>query len=111
MPGERSPSHRDTVRAADHCLAIDREQLGAQRGRGHGYRRVAAASVITAPGERPNGAALAADLQPVAVVFDLMHPFGPGQRLGSADRNTGRKETGAGRDYAHTVPNIDSLCR
>jgi hypothetical protein len=99
MPAERSPSHRDPVRAADHRLAIDRERLGAQQDRS----RLSKGSGRSAPGEQPNGAALAADLQPVAVVFDLLHPFDPGQRLGSAGRNTGRKETGAGRDYAHTV--------
>jgi hypothetical protein len=33
-------------------------------------------------------------LKPVAVVLDLVHPVGPGGRLGGACRDAGRDETG-----------------
>jgi hypothetical protein len=45
------------------------------------------APVIAAPGEQPHGVALAADLQPVPVMLDLVDPVGPGGRLDGAQRD------------------------
>jgi hypothetical protein len=39
--------------------------------------RIALRPVIAAAGEQPHSLALAAYDQPIAVVFDLMHPVGP----------------------------------
>jgi hypothetical protein len=77
---------RDTVRTAHHGLAVEGERSGTQQRRGDSDRRVAAAPVVAVAGEQANGSALAADLETIAVVLDLVHPAGPRRRL---DRATG----------------------
>jgi hypothetical protein len=48
----------------------------------------------------PHDVALAADLQPIAVVLDLVHPIGPGGRFGGAGRDAGWDEAGRERHGA-----------
>ena len=40
-------------------------------------RRITAGPVVAAPREQPDRVAVAADLQAIAVAFDLVHPVGP----------------------------------
>jgi hypothetical protein len=54
---------RNAVGAAHYGLTVEREGLGAQQRRGNGDRRVAAAPVVAAPGEKTNLVADAAHLQ------------------------------------------------
>ena len=54
-----------------------------------GDRWVAAAPIVSAASEQPHGIALAADLQPVAVMLDFVHPVGADWRLGGARRMQG----------------------
>jgi hypothetical protein len=85
LPVERV-EYGDAVRTAHHRLAVERERLGAQQHRGDGDRGVTAAPVVTFSGEEAHGVAVTPDLQPIAVVFDLVHPVGAGRRLGSHSR-------------------------
>jgi len=76
--------HGDTIGAANHRLAIPGEGPRAQLGRGCGDGGIALGPIIAAPGEQPHRVADAANLQPVAVVFDLVDPLRPRGRLGGA---------------------------
>jgi hypothetical protein len=89
---------RDPVRAGDDCLAVEREGGSTQLGRRGNDRRVAGALVIAASGEEAHGVAVTPDLQPIAVVLDLVHPVEPGGRLRSAGGNAGLDEP-AGTNY------------
>jgi hypothetical protein len=73
----------DAVRTADDRLAIQRERPGPQQRRGDGDRRIAVAPVVPPPGEQPHDVTLAPNLQPVAVVLDLVHQPGPVGALGA----------------------------
>jgi hypothetical protein len=46
------------------------------------HRRTVRVLTFIQSGEQPHGLAVPAHDQPIAVVFDLVHPVGPGRRLG-----------------------------
>ena len=68
---------------------------------------IALGPVVAAAGEQAHWLALAADDQPVAVVLDLVHPIGPGRRLGGASRDAGLDEA-VGADAAGKHPGRNS---
>jgi hypothetical protein len=73
-----STANRRRGRQQVHC-----ERPGPQLGRHRGDRRTAIGPVKAAAGEQPHGLALPAHDQAVSIVLDLVHPVGPGGRLGS----------------------------
>src|SRR5262249_12739456 len=89
------------IRAAHRGLAVDREGLRLELGRSSADRRITVAPVIAAPGEKPHYLAIAAHLQSVTIVLDLVHPIRPGRRLGGTGGNAGLDEAvGTERDHA-----------
>jgi hypothetical protein len=76
---------------ADDGLAVEGEGAGAQLGGRAGDGWIAAAPVVAAPREQPHRIAVPADLQAVAVVFDLMDPVWAGRRLVGARWDAGNR--------------------
>jgi hypothetical protein len=64
-----------------------------------GDRGIAVCPVVAAAGEQAHGSAVATHDQPIAVVLDLVHPVGPGRRLGGKGRDAGIDEA-VGTDAA-----------
>jgi hypothetical protein len=64
---------------------------------------MAVAPVIAFPGEKPDDVAIAADLQPVTVMLDFVHPLRAGGRFEGAGRNAGSDEGGARTNLGHPL--------
>jgi hypothetical protein len=83
---------RDAIRAADYGLAVQGERRAAESSRRAGDRwiAIALAPVVTAPRERAHLVALAADPQPITIVFDLVDPSRPRRHSVRAGGDAGR---------------------
>ena len=92
----QSVKDRHAIRAAHHCLAVERKRPGAQQGRGDGDRWVAGAPVVAPSGEQAHLVADAADLQAISVVLDLVHPARSRGHSVGAGGDAGWDEAGAG---------------
>src|SRR6516162_9954785 len=90
-PVERS-EHGDAVRAAHRGLAVNGERLGPELRCGPRDRRVTPAPVIASAGEQADGVAVISDNEAIAIVLDLVHPVGPGWRLGGTGGDAGLNE-------------------
>jgi hypothetical protein len=64
-----------------------------------GDRGIAVRPVVAAAREQTHGSAVATHDQPIAVVLDLVHPVGPGRRLGGKGWDAGIDEA-VGTDAA-----------
>jgi hypothetical protein len=92
--GHRAPSverfeHGDAVGSGHSSLAVQGERLGAQLGGHRSDLGIAIGPVKAAAGEQVHGRTVPAHDQPISVVLNLVHPAGPGRRLGGNGRDAG----------------------
>jgi DNA methylase len=80
--------HGDSV-GTDDRFTVQGERRGTHRGRGRSDGRISIGPIMAAAGEQANGLAVPTHDQPIAVVLDLVHPVGPGRRLGGQRGDAG----------------------
>jgi hypothetical protein len=88
-------SHCSHGRAVNHRLTVQGERPRLRRGRGGSDGGIAIGPVISAAGEEAHHLAVAADDQPISVMFDFVHPIRPRRRLVSERRDAGSTKPSA----------------